>query len=431
MKKLHFCIVSLLAALCVACGTEKFPADLEQEVKHSPHFISQEKALENLRNFEATMPIATRSLNRTIKTCKPYSPDMTPATRNEDPAFYVVNYDNDEGFAILAATDLLPEVLADTESGSLYPEGIVDNPGMMIFLDQLVQYTSLLPPDIFVPIDTIDFGDQPHTVYSEWRIGVDRGPYCPMPWHQESPYNLLCPSVYGKAHGYAGCAPVAFGLVMTYHKYPMHYINPITQTIEYTFNWNEMKNDTYMTCSESTQYLLEILGRMQNLDATYTSNWTGVNLIDTAKLEAHFAHTMSNFRYERPQSCAYDSLIVENQLRQGLPVIASGEPNKSTWDNQNGHFWVIDGFRQYDRDKKVVINTDTGVLILSSVTQSLKYIHCNWGWGNDANGYFYNGVFDLNQSQKYPNNTQKQLTYKENIGILYNIKNKTTALIPL
>lgn len=64
-------------------------------------------------------------------------------------------------------------------------------------------------------------------------------------------------------------------------------------------------------------------------------------------------------------------------------------------------------------------------------TCSPKYIHCNWGWGSDANGYFYNGVFDLSQSQNYPNRNQKLLTYGIRVCILYNIMHKNTALIPL
>lgn len=105
-------MVALLATLCVSCGTEKFPDDLnlEIEISHSPHYIYPEKALENLRDFEAAMPVSTRSRNRTIKSCKPYSSGFTAVTRNEDPTFYVVNYNNNEGFAILSATDMLPEV---------------------------------------------------------------------------------------------------------------------------------------------------------------------------------------------------------------------------------------------------------------------------------------------------------------------------------
>lgn len=66
-------MVAFIATLCVACGTEKFPDDLSGEITHSPYFISPEQALENLRNFEAAMPISIRSGNRTIKSCKPYS----------------------------------------------------------------------------------------------------------------------------------------------------------------------------------------------------------------------------------------------------------------------------------------------------------------------------------------------------------------------
>lgn len=378
------------------------------------------------------MPISTRSRNRTIKSCKPYSSSFTSVTRNEDPTFYVVNFNDNEGFAILSATDLLPEVLADTESGNLNPEGLIENPGMRIFMDHLVQYSVIIPPDIDVPRDSIEHGNDPYTVVTNWRIGVDRGPYCPMPWHQYSPYNKLCPTVYGGQHGYAGCAPIAFGLVMSYHKHPSNYINRKSNTVEYTFNWNEMKRDTRNECSESTMHLLEILGRMQNLDASYTPHGTGVELIYPGELQAIFVHTMTNFQYLQPHNSVYDSISVENQLRQGLPVIASGcASNPTIFDPGDGHFWVIDGFRQYDRDIKVVQDTDTGTIELSSRTESLKYIHCNWGWGNDSNGYFYNGVFDLSQSQNYPNRNQKLQTYNIRVCILYNIMHKNTALIPL
>ncbi|MCR5312239.1 MAG: C10 family peptidase [Bacteroidaceae bacterium] len=73
----------------------------------------------------------------------------------------------------------------------------------------------------------------------------------------------------------------------------------------------------------------------------------------------------------------------------------------------SGHAWVVDGY--IDQIKNGV-NT--------------KYIHCNWGWNGNLDGYFQsdylnadNGVrFDDNgNSYSYEANLGKQINYREKL----------------
>ena len=68
----------------------------------------------------------------------------------------------------------------------------------------------------------------------------------------------------------------------------------------------------------------------------------------------------------------------------------------------DGHAWVVDG---YIRSIKGY-NTD-------------YYLHCNWGWGGNKNGYFLSNVFDTDAGPEYDDYATSTRGYE---NYQYNLK---------
>lgn len=117
-KNIKLSILALLS-MCMACSQ---PESMEPlKVQNYEHSISIEKALSNLDAFLGSDG-ATRSSQKKIKSVTPikFRGDTRNSELNCENLIYVVNFDNDEGYALLAADDRIEDpIIAVTESGQL------------------------------------------------------------------------------------------------------------------------------------------------------------------------------------------------------------------------------------------------------------------------------------------------------------------------
>ncbi len=70
-----------------------------------------------------------------------------------------------------------------------------------------------------------------------------------------------------------------------------------------------------------------------------------------------------------------------------LPAIIMGRNT-----NGDGHSWVADGWLYRTRIVYSIYNDGSKKKYM---TQGQRLVHCNFGWGGTANGYYYYGAFDL------------------------------------
>lgn len=137
MKKNLLVRAMLVAVLLVCCNScddrEEIPSSQpkSEKVSCNPHAISQEQALASLQDFMNSFEnVATRSAmqSRRVKDIYPveFRKDVTRAgadTIDCENLLYVVNFENEQGFAILAADDRVKDdVLAVVEQGSMSPQ---------------------------------------------------------------------------------------------------------------------------------------------------------------------------------------------------------------------------------------------------------------------------------------------------------------------
>lgn len=91
--------------------------------------------------------------------------------------------------------------------------------------------------------------------------------------------------------------------------------------------------------------------------------------------------------------------VVNDMLNEGNPVWIRAEDDNGTPDNDDdnkGHAWVIDG-RRYTQTSLYKVTIRDGQVISREFMQSYltNYIHCNFGWSGDCDGYYNYNVYDL------------------------------------
>ena len=202
-------------------------------------------------------------------------------------------------------------------------------------------------------------------------------------WAQDTPYNDLCPVAdsYYQRRAQTGCVATAMAQIMNYHEYPVqgHGTGYYTMQgssskknvrIKSTYDWPNMK-DTYTSTASKDE----------TTDAVAT-------LMYDCGLASHMAYALQGSGATSPNAAAglahhfdYDSLALhcmfrvldnnERWLQTIYDEMNAGRPVEylSTDGNYGAHAFVIDGCRASD-----------------------GYLHVNWGWSGDADGYydFYN-----------------------------------------
>ena len=251
--------LSLLAILGLLVGctrdptTEEAPQPPSVPEQKISHVVPVEQALEDLQGLleaidaPAEDGAATRSGGvRRVKSVTTVSPEaLNPGgTRSEtttdvEELLYIVNFENEAGYAILGADDRLEPVYAVVDEGSLTTEDFryavtvtpeqAEADGELVFPLQIVAQAALGGigtggtggGGIGGPITDIGHlgpgGQQPVGVdYGPWETKEQSGILLKTRWNQTAPYNYLCPIENGKSC-FAGCVPVAVAQILVFN----------------------------------------------------------------------------------------------------------------------------------------------------------------------------------------------------------------------
>lgn len=289
---------------------------------------------------------------------------LNSATRtNEDnlDGFYIVNYEDNGGFALLSADSRRTGVYAISSEGSLHISDTIQNKALGYYLNSCLEGLDKGLIDRPV-LDSLqhEFNpiENPKTDFERLSEPMLTGFLSR--FRQSSPYNAYCP-ILGNSRCVVGCGPLAVGTIMAYFEWPM-------QIKEYNFNWTEMKSYQWQSAWSK---LFEVLGRYDYLNAHYGISSTGINF------DKNVTQTFTKNGYTASSIQAFNTVIVNDMLRSGIPVLVDG---KDVSNPSEGHMWVIDGGYMKGEEYK-----DAGGYSYMGYT---SYYHCVWGWGGANNGYF-------------------------------------------
>ena len=291
----------------------------------------------------------------------PMLSNNTPKTRSlkasEQPAYYIFTSSNDDKFVIVSGESKLNEVVAYGDKMS--KDESKQSPYFKQFLKDYERVVKA------VRSNTI----QASTTPSQLKRKVE--PLLTCKWSQYFPYNKYTPVIQGDKTP-TGCVATATAQVMYHHKWPKNrpadYIASTGDEARKssTYWWDDMKDTSNkMTTSRSQDavgVLMYDIGKSVRM--RYYHKGSDSNLQNACNALRHnFDYTV---RYLVKDVLPANEFLKEvmQELSDGYPVLVVGGP----------HAFVYDGYDEQG------------------------FIHTNWGWGGQEDGYFDINTVYLNVS---------------------------------
>lgn len=284
----------------------------------------------------------------------------TPKTRssqaNEQPAYYIFTNSNDKKFVIISGESKLNELVG-------YGDKMTENPNDQppYFKLFLKEYERVVK----------EVRSKAATTTPQRPIKRKVEPLLTCKWSQYDPFNKYTPLSNGQ-HTPTGCVATATAQVMFYNKWPKNrpqdYITSTGDDAKKsaTYWWDEMKNTTNdMRTEQSRQavgVLMSDIGKAVNMRYYYRGSDSNLQYACNA-LRDKFDYTV---RYLDKNFLPANDFLNEvmQEISDGYPVLVVGGP----------HAFVYDGYDEQG------------------------FIHTNWGWGGENDGYFDINIVTLNVS---------------------------------
>lgn len=403
MKKLSFVLFTTAIIMMAACSSQEFNDE-------SPSSPPSSNISNKIRSYEDALKIAQGSLSMlddqrtsTRGESKTRKIDITNSkkvvkldakTRSNlgvnDTLIYVFNFENDEGFVLVSASENTEAILAITEQGNYNPEVRSEIEGFEMFIDlakRYITYTS----EKSIEEERMR-GLQIDTFVHDYTITA--GPYVTVKWGQDYPEGELC------SNSKAGCANTAMAQIMSYYQYP----SGITLTysgadVTYqNLNWsnlnthnsnNPIHHQYSSSCNDANSHLaisrfLRQIGEVTN--SMYNTNYTSTDPMNVSSAFSSLGYNVSTYY-------TYNGQSIRNQLDNAHLIFIWGNNNNSA------HGWVLDGYLTDNVTEYIMEPVDVGghilwVIIDQFGTNTNYYNHFNWGWYGKNNGYFLDNVFN-------------------------------------
>ena len=332
--------------------------------------------------------------------------NLTPLFgKDNQPFVYVATYEYG-GWALVAADEHMPPILAFSEHGTFgveqlradgnlaatvarnreaptLPEGLLDwlmtTHGIVAALRQspgentpaphvkelwrlLVQNPCSIP---YLPRSSS--GGQP-----AWNppcspggtecTSFQKGPYLRTTWGQGCGYNDQTWSGASCNHSPTGCVPTAMAQVMAFHRYPASY------------SWSTMPLGGILAPNSAPDlaWLMRYCG--DEVGVSYGNTSSGANSTDVPG-------ALKSRRFGYSSADHHDGTVnyrINNDLDAGRPSLVGGYRGSSNlgFNLTGGHLWVCDGM------VGTTCTTSSGSMF------SQRQYHMNWGWASTGNGYF-------------------------------------------
>lgn len=424
MKKL---LLLILGILVLSCNKQDIPNN-----ESTPAKLSYKISLDSLKSqalglCELFGTSRTKSQNLSVKNIIPIEmiqvSDNSTKSVNADPTspkIYVINFDNDAGFAILADDRRIGNnIFAYSENGNL--DATTINPGVSLFLDDANSYLAasiggIIPKDGW-PDNLPTYTPNMNTIPTNWgsdiivsgypkyewsyyfapTISSQLSPLIKIRWNQYEPFNLECPIKNG-VRTVAGCVAIAVVQIMAYHKQP----TIIHHNEKYYFiDWDlAIKGGESNIITSNLPKLIRDFGNRVNMQYnTQAEGGSGAYSADVPELLAgHYGYSECIYQ-------DYNENKILNELSQNRPVYMKGQSSR----NGSGHAWILEGFKCV-KTKYYGVTDYYDPLTARQYAQRVDaeehkndcYLYCNWGWSNNSDGYylaFYdikNNNFDCN-----------------------------------
>ena len=282
----------------------------------------------------------------------------------EDISPYYIYNSEDGGFVIVSGDDRFGEILAYSDFGS------IDLTSAPTGLTSLLDLYSIAFEAV-----SLDVADTAYTMQDMPSVVV--APLLgDITWGQDAPFNALTPISSGTTRFYTGCVACAATQIMRYYSYPAKgfgsktYTDPMSKnTLTADFDNTEYRWDLMPTKvpqivspqqTEAYSTLAAQFGVAVEMQYESTGSGTYDMLVPYA-LRNYFGYDSGVRGHQRDYYSTSEWMsLIKNELDEGRPVFYGGTSDTGT----GGHAFVLDGYDSQD------------------------FVHVNWGWYGNSNGYF-------------------------------------------
>lgn len=317
--------------------------------------------------------------SRTISEIIPISDKFKSRSTNASPLMYAVNFDDEQGYAIVSAYKSMPPLIGIVETGHYTP---TENDNI-----SFNYYLSLLQDSDHWELDTNAIKFEPAIKERTLRdtVGfVTVEPRVKVRWGQNDIEGAYCPNLT------SGCSNTALAMAMSYFEWPkslyLSFLEPDYENI--TLEWDMLKHHApipawFETCHKYDYPIHDNLGKLMR-ELGYRSNTTynGDGQSPTkADMTILCASGLGYTTYRK--EFANNSAL--NYMNDGIFLMYGNDSAR-----RSAHMWVCDGYIKYTivetyqryqgfPQKWTTIATDS---------KTYLYNHFNWGWNGTDNGYF-------------------------------------------
>lgn len=382
-------IYLILVFLMIGCTSEEiFLKEIDEYPLENPSRISLGEALKSAETiFECIDDAATRGSVRHVSSVEYIGgPDLTRScSSGSDTLFYLVNFADNKGFAMLAADKRLENVYAISSEGALSLGDTVSNPCLKDFFETAFSQARYIVDNNTAVVDPY-LVIKNNTVYTAGPLLKE---YVAMNWRQTAPFNKYCFTTYGD-QAVAGCVALAAEMCMTFAKWPEFYG-------ERSFDWSLMF-DNSGTSIDNHAFLIHEFGKLVNMDY-------GVDESSSSSWSVRYAMMTMGYK-DSGMLLPFNDQEVASHFKPSSefrgPVYVDGRENK------DGHAFVADGVLKYEFPGSQINPVDK-----PGITNTVTLIHCVWGRWGGGNGYFkWNSESDNFDENSYNTDYEKRHGYK-------------------
>lgn len=397
MKRNLFIVI--VAAVMWACSQTDEPQMPTQSIKDEQTALTGTRTPEEAKACAIEAFTSFYGMSRAlpiVKDVNVYGTDGLGRSASGDTTFYVVNLEDNGGYAVIAADRQVQPVLAVTEAGNIEDIDSIENPGAKMFFNALKSRSiggNFHPIDsttIIRPIYDINYEYKTTHSVSEEIVG----PRVDFAWGQHFPEGMYF------SNGYAGCGNIALVLALSYFEEPKSFVTKDGNVL--SINWELIKEHKK---SSVIKYGYDACGSMMEAPChvELARLCYEIGLLNNSILKDDGTSTYSNTVRNTAKSICKNLTIsdMDYSKPKASSIIGDGILYVSAHRSagNSGHSFIIDGYkieRTTVTTARRPINSTTiyWEVIDSYTVVSGDYNHINWGWNGTDNGYFKVGFFN-------------------------------------
>ena len=341
--------------------------------------------------------------------------DVKSRGEGEDTLMYVVNFQDEQGFAIIPANRNMPELLAVTESGSYDPNVGSDIEPFNDYIDfakQALTSNKIIKRDSINadPVPMMEQKYEEQEVFVISRGGFDES----LKWGVDG-----IEGEYYDNHQ-CSCGTLSVVMCMAYFEMPSIFKLHCFDNSTLNVNWKLLKKHDASNNIYSNGIFTNCL------DGMTTENHIAISKLCKEIGYRCFAYPSSNNKKTFTNIIA-DTLALRNNLfnvvlnptlddrlkaKDCIFFVTASNSADSDFDldpeSGKEHKWIIDGwkFSKFQIDKYHRVNDpNMGITgewqYVSTSYETREFVHHNWGFNGKYNGWFNVGLWQADQAYSY------------------------------